>query len=210
MPQTGPESIGAISIKTRALNVRFASNHDLAGAFSRLFSEVSGCWRVFAAIRRGQTRARFRLPANDRMPPLTRRRITRMHAYTWRAARLMVLAVSLGLAECALIDELKDTVSKMVGQDEHEGGVPVATKDSLLSMKTPGEEANKASTEKGPLARKLHGQHTVKLPSKPPTSGPAEQVTPKEPAAQSAPSQSAPSRLPSPWPEPPSAGSFEQ
>jgi hypothetical protein len=133
-----------------------------------------------------------------------------MHAYTRGAARLMVLAASLGLAGCALIDELKDTMSKMVSQDEYEGGVPVATKDGILSMKTPGEEANKAPTEKGPLARKLHGPHTVKLPNKPPTSVPAEQVTPQKPAAQSAPSQSAPSRLPSPWPESPSPGSFER
>ena len=31
----------------------------------------------------------------------------------------MVLAASLGLAGCALIDELKDTVSKMASQDGH-------------------------------------------------------------------------------------------
>jgi hypothetical protein len=115
-----------------------------------------------------------------------------MHVYTRGAARLMVLAASLGLAGCALTDEL---------------GVPVATNDSNLSMKTPGEEANKASTEKGPPARKLHGPHTVKLPNKPPTSVPAELV---EPAPQSAPSQSAPSRLPGPWPESPSVGRFEE
>ena len=134
-----------------------------------------------------------------------------MHAYTWGAARLMVLAASLGLAGCALTDELKDTVSKMASRDEYEGGFlsPDAT-GSILPMKTRGQEANNASTEKGPPAGKLHGPRTVKLPNKPPTSVPAEQVTPKEPAAQSAPSQSAPSRLPSPWPEPPSAGSFEQ
>ena len=127
-----------------------------------------------------------------------------MHVYTRGAARLMVLAASLGLAGCALIDELKDTVSKMVSQDEHEGGVPVATKDGILSMKTPGEEANKASTEKGPPARKLHEPHTVKLPNKPPTSVPA------EPVVQSTPSQSAPSQLPTAWPEAPPPGSFSR
>jgi hypothetical protein len=119
----------------------------------------------------------------------------------------MVLAASLGLAGCALIDELKDTVSKMVNQDDHEGGVPVANKDGILSMKTPGEEANKASTEKGPPARKLHEPHTVKLPNKPPTSVPAEPV---EPAAQSAPPQSVPSQLPTAWPEAPPPGSFSR
>jgi hypothetical protein len=131
-----------------------------------------------------------------------------MQAYTRGAARLMVLAASLGLAGCALIDELKDTVSKIVSQDEHEGGVPVATKDGILSMKTPGEEANKASTEKGPPARKLHGPHTVKLPNKPPTSVPAEPIV--EPAAQSAPSHSAPLHLPTPWREAPPPGSFSR
>ena len=130
-----------------------------------------------------------------------------MHAYTRGVARLMVLAASLGLAGCALIDELKDSVSKMVSQDEHGGGVPLATKDGILSMKTPGEEANKASTEKGPPARKLHEPHTVKLPNKPPTSVPAEPV---EPATQSVPLQSVPSQLPAAWPEAPSPGSFSR
>ena len=131
-----------------------------------------------------------------------------MHAYTRGALVSMVLAASLGLAGCALIDELKDTVSKMASQDGHEGGVPDAT-GGILPMKTPREDA-KASTEKDPRARKLQEPHTVKLPNKPPTSVPTEPARPQEPAAQSAPSQSAPSRLPAPWPEAPSPGSFSR
>ena len=88
----------------------------------------------------------------------------------------MVLAASLGLAGCALIDELKDTVSKMVSQDGHEGGVPDTT-GGILPTKTPRQDA-KASTEKDPRARKLQEPHTVKLQNKPPTPVPTEPARP--------------------------------
>jgi hypothetical protein len=123
----------------------------------------------------------------------------------------MVLAASLGLAGCAFIDELKDTVSKIISQDEHEGRMPDATVDGgILSMRPPREVVKKASTEKDPPARKLQERHTVKLPNKSPTSVPTEPVRPQGSAPQSAPSQSGPLRLPTSWPEAPPPGSFSR
>jgi hypothetical protein len=129
----------------------------------------------------------------------------------------MIVAAGLSLAGCALIDELKDTVSKMASQDGHgrEGGVPDATggilptitprEEAKLPTKTPTGEAKKASTEKDRPGRKLQDPPTVKRPS----SVPAEPVT-QEPAAQSPPSQSASSQLLTPWPKAPSSGSFSR
>jgi hypothetical protein len=117
-----------------------------------------------------------------------------MHTRTQVALVSMIVAVVLSLAECALIDELKDTVSKMASQDGHgrEGDVPDSA-DGILPTITPREE--------------------VKLPTKTafkrPNSVPAEPVT-QDPAAQSAPSQSASSQLLTPWPKAPSSGSFSR
>src|SRR6516164_4594215 len=92
----------------------------------------------------------------------------------------MIVAAGLSLAGCALIDELKDTVSKMASQDGQgrEGDVPDAT-GGILPTKTPRGEAKKTSTEKDRPARKLQDPPTVKRPS----AAPAEPVT-QEPAAQ--------------------------
>src|SRR5262249_19667435 len=161
-----------------------------------------------------QPRARLRLPANDRMPPLaTEQRGIGMHARAQGALVSMVVAVGLSLAGCALIDELKDTVSntvsKMASQDGHgrEGDVPdilptiTPREEAKLPTKTPTGEAKRASTEKDRPARKLQ----VKRPS----SVPAEPVT-QDPAGQSPPSQSASSQLLTPWPNAPSSGSFSR
>ena len=125
----------------------------------------------------------------------------------------MVVAVGLSLAGCALIDELKDTVSntvsKMASQDGHgrEGDAPdvlptiTPKEEAKLPTQTPTGEAKKASTEKDRPVRKLQ----VKRPS----SVPAEPIT-QEPAVQSAPSQSASSQLLTPWPNAPSLGSFSR
>ena len=128
----------------------------------------------------------------------------------------MIVAAGLSLAGCALIDELKDTVSKMASQDGHgrEGYVPDAAggilptitprEEAKLPTKTPTGEAKKASTEKDWPARKLQDPPTVR-----PSSVPAEPVT-QEPAAQSPPSQSASPQLFTPWPKAPSSGSFSR
>ena len=125
----------------------------------------------------------------------------------------MIVAAGLSLAGCALIDELKDTVSKMASQDGHgrERAVPDATggiaptitprEEAKLPTKTP--EAKKASMEKDPPARKLQDPPTV---TRPRTTEPVTQ----ESAAQSPPSQSASSQLLTPWPKAPSSGSFSR
>ena len=136
-----------------------------------------------------------------------------MHARARGALVSMVVAVGLSLAGCALIDELKDTVSKMASQDGHgrEGDVPdilptiTPREEAKLPTKTPTGEAKKASMEKDRPARKLQALPTVKRPS----SVPAEPVT-QEPAAPSPPSQSASSQLLTPWPNAPSSGSFSR
>src|SRR5215467_10228632 len=117
-----------------------------------------------------------------------------MHARARGALVSMVVAVGLSLAGCALIDELKDTVSKMASQDGHgrEGDVPdilptiTPREEAKLPTKTPTGEAKKASTEKDRPARKLQDPPTVKRPSSVPT-----EPVKQEPAAQSPPSQSA-------------------
>ena len=128
----------------------------------------------------------------------------------------MIVAAGLSLAGCALINELKDTVSKMASQDGHgrERDVPAATggilptiaqrEEAKLPRKTPTGEAKKASTEKDRPARKLQDPPTVG-----PSSVPAKPVT-QEAAAQSPPSQSAASLLLTPWPKAPSSGSFSR
>ena len=125
----------------------------------------------------------------------------------------MIVAAGLSLAGCALIDELKDTVSKMASQDGHgrERAVPDATggiaptitprEEAKMPTKTP--EAKKASMEKDPPARKLQDPPTV---TRPRTTEPVTQ----ESAAQSPPSQSASSQLLTPWPKAPSSGSFSR
>jgi hypothetical protein len=128
-----------------------------------------------------------------------------MQACARAALVSMLAAAGLGLAGCALIDELKDTVSKMGSQDGQEVDVRDAT-GGILPTKSPTEEAKKASTEQAPPARKLEEPHTVKRPN----SVPAEPVTPQEPAARSPPPQLAPSQLPTPWPQAPSPGTFSR
>src|SRR6516225_2765748 len=125
----------------------------------------------------------------------------------------MIVAAGLSLAGCALIDELKDTVSKMASQDGHgreravldaTGGIaPTITprEEAKLPTKTP--EAKKASMEKDRPARKSQDPPTV---TRPRTTEPVTQ----ESAAQSPPSQSASSQLLTPWPKAPSSGSFSR
>ena len=162
-----------------------------------------------------ETRATLSLPASDRIARwATDQRGIGMHA---RGALVsMIVAAGLSLAGCALIDELKDTVSKMASQDKHgrEGYVPDATggirptimprEEAKLPRKTPTGEAKKASTQKDRPARNLQDPPTVG-----PSSVPAKPVT-QEAAAQSPPSQSASSQLLTPWPKAPSSGSFSR
>jgi hypothetical protein len=130
---------------------------------------------------------------------------------------LIAVSASLGLAGCASIDELKDTLSgwfatgKFLGGHEgvFSGDVPNAT-HPIPPDKTLSEEASKASKKKDKPAHKLQRQKTVELSKKPPLSASAEAVRTQGANSQSAPSQAAPSGLGTPWPEAPASGTFSR
>jgi len=121
-----------------------------------------------------------------------------MPPFARAALASMLVAVGLDLAACALVDQLKDSMSRMANQDGVD--VPDATA-GIPARETPKEQA-KASTEK----RKLEERQRVNVPDK--RSNLPEPVA-QEPVAQSRPSQPAPSQL-SPWPEAPSSGRFSR
>jgi hypothetical protein len=138
-----------------------------------------------------------------------------MRACAQVALVLLTVSASLGLAGCASIDGLKDTMSgwfasgKFVGG--HEGDISRDVPDAtprIAPDKTQSEEESKASKKKEKPAHKLQRQETVELPRKPPLSASAEAVRPQGADAQSAPSQAAPSGLGTPWPEAPASGTF--
>jgi hypothetical protein len=129
----------------------------------------------------------------------------------------MVVSASLGLAGCASIDELKDTVSGWFASDKflgrHEGVVPDEVPDAtdrIPPQKMLSGDATKSSKKKDQPARRAQQPQSVELPNKPPISVPAEAVTPQGAGAQSMPSQPAPLPLHSPWPEAPGSGTFSR
>jgi hypothetical protein len=139
-----------------------------------------------------------------------------MRACAWVALVSMVVSAGLGLAGCASIDELKDTVSRWFVSDNlggHEGvlpdNVPDAT-DRVSPEKMLREDANKTSKRRDQQARKPQQPQTVERPNKPPASVPAETVTPQGADAQFTPPQPAPVRLDTPWPQAPSPGTFSR
>jgi hypothetical protein len=80
----------------------------------------------------------------------------------------------------------------------------------IPSEKMLKEEPSKASKKKDKPARKLQRPQTVELPKKPPISESPETVRPQGAEAQSAPSQPAPLRLRTLWPEAPAPGTFSR
>lgn len=112
----------------------------------------------------------------------------------------MVVSAGLGLAGCASIDGLKDTVSSWFSD---------AT-DRVPPEKILSEDANKASKKKDQQARKPQQLQTVEHPNKPLASVPAETVTPQRADAQFTPPQPAPVRLDTPWPQAPSPETFSR
>jgi hypothetical protein len=116
----------------------------------------------------------------------------------------VIVASGLGLVGCTLIDELQDTVSKLTSLDTHAEKVPDAT-GSIPAKTPPTSEATKASIpEKRSPAREMREPRTARLPTKQPSSTPAQLS--QEAAAP--PSQSAPSL--SPWPKAPAPGNFSR
>jgi hypothetical protein len=133
-------------------------------------------------------------------------------------AALVSIAVSagLGLAGCASVDELKDTMSNWFSTRKSLGGghegmlpdeVPEAS-DRSPPGKVLGEEASKSSKNKDKAAKSERPQ-TAERPKKPPVSVSADAVRPQRADAQSA-AQTAPSRLRTLWPEAPAPGSFSR
>jgi hypothetical protein len=136
-------------------------------------------------------------------------------------ARIALFSVALlggfGLAGCASIEELKDTMSGWFATGNSLGGHEGVSPDDVPDAshiappeKPPREEASKASKNKDKPARKLQRPQTAELPKQPPVSAPTEAVKSQGANAQSASSQAAPSRLRNLWPEPPAPGTFSR
>ena len=129
---------------------------------------------------------------------------------------LVIVAVfaGLGLAGCASVDELKDTVSDWLATgkslDGREKMPPEDATQRNPPEKTLTEGASKASEKKDTPARKPQRQQTVEPPKKPPASVSAEAVRPQGADAQSATSEAAPLRLRTLWPEAPAPGTFSR
>jgi hypothetical protein len=138
-----------------------------------------------------------------------------MRAYAGVALVSMVVSAGIGLAGCASIDELKDTVSRWFASDDlggHEGvlpDVPDAT-DRVPPEKMLTEDAKKTSERKDQQARKSQQPQAVEHLNKPSASVPVETVTPQGADAQFTPPQPAPVRLGTPWPQAPSPGAFSR
>jgi hypothetical protein len=140
-----------------------------------------------------------------------------MRACARVALVLMAVSASFGLAGCGSIDDLKATISRWfdigkfprgrggVFPDDLPDATPMIPPEKMLK-----EEASKASKKKNKPARKLQRPQTVELPKKPPISDSTEAVRPQGAEAQSAPSQPAPLRLRTLWPEAPPPGTFSR
>ena len=127
----------------------------------------------------------------------------------------MTVSASFGLAGCAAIDELKDTILRWVESEKLPDGrgvfpddLPTAT--PVIPPENPLKtEASKASKKKNNLARKLPRLQTVVLPPKKPSiSDSPETARPGETEGQSAPPASM--RLRTPFPEAPPPGIFSR
>jgi hypothetical protein len=118
------------------------------------------------------------------------------------------------LAGCAAIDELKEAFLRWVESERLPSGRDVLVDESPeANLVVPAEKTPKESSKRRPqpkdTARKLQRPQTVVLPpKKPPIPDSTEVVRPEGTEGQSAPSQPAPLRLRSPWPEAPAPGTF--
>jgi hypothetical protein len=142
-----------------------------------------------------------------------------MRTGTRIALILMAVFMAPGLAGCAAIEELKDSVAAWFG-----GGNPVAGHEAVPPgdlpdqiNKTPpakmaGEKARKAAKNKADTAAsKPQRPQKVALPNKRSPSASAETIGPQQGTdAQPDSSQTAPLRLRTPWPEAPVSGSFSR
>lgn len=130
---------------------------------------------------------------------------------------LMALSASFGLAGCAAIDELKETFLRWVESEKLPSGRGLSADDLpdatlVIPREKPSKKgASKPSKKQVKSVRKLQQPQTVVLPPKrPPIPDSTEAVRPEGTEGQAAPSQPAPPRLPSRWPEAPPPGRFSR
>jgi hypothetical protein len=136
-------------------------------------------------------------------------------------ARVALISVavsgSFGLAGCAAIDDLRDAISRWFESAKFPGGGEVFPDDGLPHAtptippeKIPREEASKASKEKAKPARQPQRPQAVKqaVKKQPPISDSTKAARPEGTEGQSTPSQPAPLRLRTPYPEAPPPGFF--
>jgi hypothetical protein len=132
---------------------------------------------------------------------------------------LTALFAGPGLAGCAAIQEVKDTVSAWFGTADSAGaheevlsGDLTGSAHKIPSKKILREKARKASKAKADTAEsKRERLQKLAHPNKPPPSGSSEAARPQQAKeAQSELSQPAPLRLRTPWPEAPVSGSFSR
>jgi hypothetical protein len=142
-----------------------------------------------------------------------------MRACARVALVLMAVSASFGLAGCGSIDDLKDAISRWFDAAKFPGGRGVFPDDLpdatpvISPEKMPKEEPGKASKKKDKPARKLQRPQSVELPKKRPISDSTEGArapvrgTEVQPAP---PSEPAPLRLRTLWPEAPAPGKFSR
>jgi hypothetical protein len=137
-----------------------------------------------------------------------------MRACAGVALVLMAVSATFGLAGCAAIDDLRDTLSRWFDAAPFPGGRGVIDNDvPETTPKSPPEkplktEATKASKTKHKPARKLQQPQTAEPPKKPPIPDSTVGARPPDPAMESAPPKWM--RLPTPWPEAPPPGTFSR
>ena len=143
-----------------------------------------------------------------------------MRACTRVALVSMAVSASFGLAGCGAIDDLKDAMSRWFDSGNFLGGrAPADLQDATLipAEKTPNEAASKASKKQAQVskkkhkpARKVQRPRTVESPNKPPVPDSTDAVRPQNAEPQSVPSEPAPLRLRSPFPEAPAPETFSR
>jgi hypothetical protein len=136
------------------------------------------------------------------------------------SARVALLSITvfagLGLAGCASVDELKDSMTGWFSTGKSKIGQGALlddlaeTNDKAPPDRMPREQASKAPKNRDKQAGKRQRNQTVDVPNKPAMSASAEAVKPKRADAQSASSQAGPTRLPTLWPDAPRPGAFSR
>ena len=135
-----------------------------------------------------------------------------MRACARVALVLMVLSVTFGLAGCAAIDELRDTILRWVESEKlpsERGVFALDATPAVSPEKPPKKEASKTLKKQDKSARKLQRPQIVASPpKKPPITDSPETAMPEETEGQSAPPASM--RLRTPFPAGPPPGVFSR